>query len=131
MAGQVVIGICDFQGRDDNELSFAKGDVFTLLPAGSDTGWAEAVFVTGQRGMVPTSFVEPYDGPLPTVADDDKKKAGAGGAGAPQRSFKRMSMMFGNKKVRARTHAPTSPLRIRGGFSSTHHRLLWAVAVMV
>jgi hypothetical protein len=97
-AGKVVIAVCDFVGRDGGELSFNKGDVFTLLPAGSDSGWAEGVLVSGQRGMIPTNFVEPYDGPLPSNAVDDKK--GAAGAATNNRSFKRMSMMFGkNSKV--------------------------------
>jgi len=52
----------DFAGEAQGDLPFKKGDLITIRrPVGQ--GWLEGELSNGQVGIVPESYVEPYNAP--------------------------------------------------------------------
>ena len=76
-----VIGVATvlypYDGRDDEELTVAEGDVLDLLDITSDPQWYTARDSGGRQGVVPATYVQ-LEGDLATGA------AGAGAAGVTE-----------------------------------------------
>ena len=53
-------GAYDFQGEDESELSFKKGDVLKIIN-NNDEGWWKAE-KDGEVGLVPAQYLVPYRG---------------------------------------------------------------------
>ncbi|KAF5403245.1 Sorting nexin-18 [Paragonimus heterotremus] len=59
--------IYDFSAQGDGELSVACGEEVTIIDQSVGDGWWNAVNAFGRSGLVPSSFVEPFDLPEPAV----------------------------------------------------------------
>lgn len=59
-----------FQGEGDDELTFAKGDVLTIIGDGEDEGWLLAVDSSGNKGLVPLSRLHHRKGPAASSSSD-------------------------------------------------------------
>ncbi|CAH8487247.1 unnamed protein product [Dicrocoelium dendriticum] len=59
--------IYDFSAQGEGELSVAQGEEITVLDQTVGDGWWSAKNDFGREGLVPSSYVEPFDLPEPTA----------------------------------------------------------------
>ncbi|EDV26480.1 uncharacterized protein TRIADDRAFT_54526 [Trichoplax adhaerens] len=55
-----VEAICDFEGEEPGDLEFVAGEVLTIISTRED-GWWEAENRSGDRGLVPTTYLKEID----------------------------------------------------------------------
>jgi phosphoketolase len=56
--GVPVRAIYDYDGVEEDELTFKAGDIITKLSEMDDQGWCEGRF-QGKLGLFPSDYVEP------------------------------------------------------------------------
>lgn len=59
--------IYDFSAQGKGELSVARGEEITVIDQSVGDGWWRATNEFGRDGLVPSSYVEPFDLPEPTA----------------------------------------------------------------
>jgi hypothetical protein len=74
------VAVWDFEGSEEDELSFKEWDVLTLLRPSDDQGWMIAE-LKGKRGMVPCTHLEDRIVPLAASARSQSKELSQGSAG--------------------------------------------------
>ena len=118
---------------DQQELSFAKGQLLSLMPTEADpVGWVTAV-LGGARGIVPQNYVQPEVKPAPPSAPAPAPAAAAVRADAERRAARRVPEAAPapspapapSAALQMRRRSPgdaafgRSKLRARGGGAST------------
>ena len=51
------VGIYDYDSREDDELSFKKGDLLYILSTGGGDWWFAQSRATGKEGYIPSKYV--------------------------------------------------------------------------
>ena len=51
------VGIYDFDGRRDGELSFKKGDLLYIISTDDGDWWFAQSVATGKGGYIPSNYV--------------------------------------------------------------------------
>ena len=57
----VFVGIYDFDGRRDDELSFKKGDLLYIISTDKGDWWSGQSMATGKEGYIPSNRVAKWE----------------------------------------------------------------------